>query len=250
MNPFHIALIVATTVALWCLLPSLWVLVLPGVPAVHRRAAALSFLHASVRGLAMLPADVLAPVVVPFALLGTKREAKGLPRWARWWDNDVSINGDGWAVQRGGAWVRINSERDLQPGDGRVYSYDDADYPGDAYYAPGHHPTSFYARWVWLGLRNRASALAIRLGHPADNGKPVDVWGDHATGRGHAGWVLRHHNGAYQLHATRQAGPLCLRTNYGHKVDFTHWGRPVMPVVCIAISALSWKGQDAPAAAT
>ena len=34
---------------------------------------------------------------------------------------------------------------------------------------------------------------------------------------------------------------LCLRTNYGHKVDFTTWQRPVMPVVCIAISALSWK---------
>lgn len=250
MNALTGSLIVASAVALWCLVPSLRVLVLPGVPAVHRRAAALSFLRASVRGLAMLPADLVAPLAVPFALLGTKPEDNALPRWARWWGNDVSINGDGWAVLRGGAWVRINHMRDLLPGDGRVYSYDDADYPGDAYYAPGHHPRSFYARWVWLGLRNRASALAIALGHPADYRQPVDLWGDPATGRGHAGWVLRHHNGAYQLHATRRAGALCLRTNYGHKVDFTTWGRPVMPVVCIAISALSWKGQDAPAAAT
>ena len=248
MNPVHLVLIVAATVALWCLLPSLVVLLLPGVPAAHRRAAALSFLRASARGLVMLPADVLAPVVVAVALLGTKRTDKALPRWARWWDNDVSINGDGWAVQRGGEWVRINHMRDLLPGDGRVYSYDDAEYAGDAYYAKGHHPTSFYARWVWLGLRNRASALAIELGHPTDYGQPVDVWGDPATGRGHAGWVLRHHHRAYQLHATRKAGPLCLRMNYGHKVDFTTWGRPVLPVVCIAISALSWKGQDAPAA--
>lgn len=249
MNATTLVLTLAGIVALWCLVPSLCVLVLPGVPTAHRRAAALSFLRASARGLAMLPADVLAPLVVPFALLATKREDNALPRWASFWGNDVSINGDGWALLRGGAWVRINHMRDLQPGDGRVYSYDDADYPGDAYYAPGHHPRSFYARWVWLGLRNRASAVAIALGHPTDYRQPVEVWGDSATGRGHAGWVLRHHNGAYQLHATRKAGPLCLRTNYGHKVDFTTWGRPVMPVVCIAISALSWKGQDAPAAA-
>ena len=247
MNPVHVLLFAAITVALWCLVPSLCVLALPGVPATHRRAAALSFLRASVRGLAMLLPDLLAPVVVAFALLATKRTDKALPRWARWWNNDVSINGDGWAVQRAGQWVRINSQRDLQPGDGRVYSYDDADYPGDAYYAKGHHPTSFYARWVWLGMRNRASALAITLGHPADYSQPIDTWGDAATGRSRAGWVLRHHHGAYQLHATRKAGPLCLRTNYGHKVDFTYWHRPVMPVVCIAVSALSWKGQDAPA---
>ena len=101
-----------------------------------------------------------------------------------------------------------------------------------------------YARWMWLGLRNRASALAVQLGHPTDYAKPVDVWGDPATGRSRAGWVLRHHNGAYQLHATRRLGPGCLRTNYGHKVDFTTWRRPVMPVVCIAISALSWKEPD------
>ena len=67
---------------------------------------------------------------------------------------------------------------------------------------------------------------------------------DPATGRSRAGWVLRHHNGAYQLHATRRLGPVCLRTNYGHKVDFTTWQRPTMPVVCIAISALSWKEPD------
>ena len=104
---------------------------------------------------------------------------------------------------------------------------------------------SWWARWVWLGLRNRASALAVQLGHPADYGKPVDVWGDPATSRSRAGWVLRHHNGVYQFHATRRLGRLCLRTNYGYKVDFTTWQRATLPVVCIAISALSWKEPQA-----
>ena len=116
MNVIHVFLIAAATVGLWCLVPSLCVLLLPGVPAAHRRAAGLSFLRASARGLAMLPADVLAPVVVAVALLGTKRTDKALPRWARWWDNDVSINGDGWAVMRAGEWVRINNVRDVRPG--------------------------------------------------------------------------------------------------------------------------------------
>lgn len=244
MNTLACLAILAAAVIAWCTVPALWVLRLPDVPMAHRRAAALCFGRASLRGLAMLPADLLAPLVVPVALLGTKQAAKHLPHWARWWDNDVSINGDGWAVQRGGNWVRINSAADLMPDDGRVFSYDDADYQGDAYYAPGHHPTSFYARWVWVGLRNRASALAVQLGHPADYAKPVDVWGDPATSRSRAGWVLRHHNGVYQLHATRRLGPVCLRTNYGYKVDFTTWQRPTLPVVCIAISALSWKEPD------
>ena len=112
------------------------------------------------------------------------------------------------------------------------------------YWAPGHHPRSRWARWVWLGLRNRASALAVQLGHPADYAQPVQVWGDPATSRSRAGWVLRHHNGVYQFHATRRLGALCLRTNYGYKVDFTTWQRATLPVVCIAISALSWKEPD------
>ena len=57
-------------------------------------------------------------------------------------------------------------------------------------------------------------------------------------------WVLRQHNGVYQFHATRRLGALCLRTNYGYKVDFTTWQRATLPVVCIAISALSWKEPD------
>ena len=233
MNLLLCLSILAAVVVIWCTVPALWVLCLPDVPIAHRRAAALCFGRASVRGLLMLPADLLAPLVVPFALLQTRWEDDELPRWARWWGNDVGINGDKFQ------WVT-----DPATGQGVPLPIPLADTPEAralCYWAPGHHPRSRWARWVWLGLRNRASALAVQLGHPTDYAKPVEVWGDPATGRSREGWVLRHHNGAYQLHATRRLGPVCLRTNYGHKVDFTTWQRPVMPVVCIAISALSWK---------
>ena len=236
MNSITILAALAAVVILWCTVPALWVLCLPGVPAAHRRAAALSFGRASVRGLLMLPADLLAPVAVPIALLGCRWESEALPRWARWWDNDVGLNGDNFPV-----WV-------ADPGNplGRPLPVPLADTPevrALCYWAKGHHPRSFYARWVWLGLRNRASALALRLGHPADPAQPLELWGNDATGRSVEGWVLRHHNGAYQLHATRRMGGLCLRTNYGHKINFAQLHRPVMPVVCIAISAISWKAE-------
>ncbi|UYL85420.1 envelope protein [Acidovorax phage Alfacinha1] len=228
-----IAAVLACLVLAWCLIPSLCVLALPGVPLRHRTAAALSFLRASVRGLVMLPADLLAPIVVPFALLQTRWEAEALPRWARWWDNDVGINGDKFE------WIA-----DAATGVGvpqPVPLADTIEARALCYWAPGHHPRSRWARWVWLGLRNRASAMALQLGRAADYSQPVETWGDVATGRGHAGWVLRHHAGAYQLYATRRLGGLCLRTNYGHKVDVTVWKREVLPVVCITASLLSWK---------
>ena len=52
--------ILAAIVVIWCTVPALWVLCLPDVPMAHRRAAALSFGRASLRGLLMLPADLLA----------------------------------------------------------------------------------------------------------------------------------------------------------------------------------------------
>ena len=60
MNLLLCLAILAAVVVIWCTVPALWVLCLPGVPMAHRRAAALSFGHASLRGLAMLPADLLA----------------------------------------------------------------------------------------------------------------------------------------------------------------------------------------------
>ena len=238
MNLLLCLSILAAVVVIWCTVPALWVLCLPGVPMAHRRAAALSFGHASLRGLAMLPADLLAPLVVPFALLGCRWESENLPRWARWWDNDVGLNGDNFPVWR---WDEALGRGVHEP----VPLADTPEIRALCYWAPGHHPRSFYARWIWLGLRNRASALAVTLGQPADYSKPVQEWGDPATGRDHAGWLLREHAGLYQFYATRQLGRLCLRTNYGYKVGFTSFHRERLPVVCITASLLRRKGTEA-----
>ncbi|MBI3103250.1 MAG: hypothetical protein HYY98_17110 [Burkholderiales bacterium] len=229
----------------WNLAPVLMLCTLP-IPARHKLCGSLSLLRAAGRGLLVLPAALLAPLVVPIALLQTPRAANALPRWACWWDNDVSINGDGWAVLRAGQWVRVQG--DELPGEVAV-PYTDPAYAGDAYYAPGHHPRSFYARWVWLGLRNRASALAARLGYAVQPADLLDAntWGTDTTGRNHAGWCVRRNGPVYQLSIVRPIGAgLCLRVNTGHKLDLVRrWGRDVALVVNITASVLRFKGEDA-----
>lgn len=231
-------------IAAWNLAPVLMLCALP-IPARHKLRGSLSLLPAAGRGLLMLPADLLAPVVVPLALLQTPREANALPRWARWWGNDVSINGDGWAVKRAGQWVRVVGNE--LPGEVAV-PYTAPAYDGDAYYAPGRHPRSFWARFVWLGLRNRASALAVRLGYPVQPADllDADTWGDPATNRDHAGWCVRRNGPVYQLSIVRPIGAgLCLRVNSGHKLDLVRrWGRDVAMVVCITASVLRFKGES------
>ena len=60
-------------------------------------------------------------------------------------------------------------------------SHSDPRYGGDCYYARGHHPRSFWARYVWVGLRNRASQLSKDLGEPVTEqlvcGEPAQVDG-------------------------------------------------------------------------
>jgi hypothetical protein len=116
-----------------------------------------NFLRSWIKSLITLIPDLLAPVVVPIALIFTKWEDDKLPRLFKIWDNDASINGDrrtddpndglgGWTLSR----------ISLDKNDQEAISH--------CYWAPGHHPRSFYARWVWLGLRNRASMLSVMLG--------------------------------------------------------------------------------------
>ena len=77
--------------------------------------------------------DVTAPVVVAYALLFTPRSADKLPAWARKWDNNVSLNGDGEAVYRDGRWLDLRNGEAARPGE-HVYRYDDPVYDGKAYY--------------------------------------------------------------------------------------------------------------------
>jgi hypothetical protein len=112
---------------------------------------------------------------------------------ACWWDNDVSINGDHQVP---------------------ATLADTPEARAACYYAPGHHPRSFHARWVWLGLRNRASALAAMLGRkltPAEV-QDADTWGDETIGKTKEGWCVRRNGPLYQLYIIRSALCACVCT--------------------------------------
>lgn len=157
--------------------------------------------------------------MVPIALLFTPREADHLPDWARAWDNDVSINGD-------------------RP------EYWPLNYQGTTYYAKAH-PRSFWARYVWLGWRNRASKAGLQLGYTYTDADAADRehWGDPMVGRDREGWTLNRVGKVFQLYIVRRVGDkLCFRLNFGHKIWSFGDGRPVAMVVNIAASLLRWKG--------
>ena len=136
---------------------------LPDVPLHVKQAAWANMWQAIAADERTKVYDWSAPLVCAIALIGLPQSASRLPKWARKWDNNVSINGDGAAVLRGGQWLTLRDDVEALPGE-RIYTYDDPLYAGDAYYAKGHHPRSLWARYVWVGLRNRASQLSVDLG--------------------------------------------------------------------------------------
>lgn len=199
----------------WNIVPLLMLLCTP-IPWAHKGRACGSLTVAGLKCMLVMPVSLLAPLVVPIALLATSRDDNELPGIFRWWDNDVSINGD----QAEGA---------------------------ETYYAPGRDRRSFWARYVWLGLRNRASRLAQDLGHEWQPGEQADRehWGDPLTGRDHSGWTVNRCADVYQLYiCQRLSSKLCLRINYGYKVWAGYDQRQRANVVNITFSVLSWKGNE------
>lgn len=163
--------------------------------------------------------DVTAPVVVFYALLFTPRSADKLPAWARKWDNNVSLNGDGEALRLpDGSWVNLRDGVELRGGE-RVYRYDDPEYTGTAYYARAFHPRSFIARWVWVGWRNRASALSVSLGVDVSE-RPVCISGSTDIGRAKPGHFLLKCGDTYHYKSFRHWGALCLIRSYGAKLEY------------------------------
>lgn len=163
--------------------------------------------------------DVTAPVVVFYALLFTPRSADKLPAWARKWDNNVSLNGDGEALRLpDGSWVNLRDGVELRGGE-RVYRYDDPEYTGTAYYARAFHPRSFIARWVWVGLRNRASQLSKDLGEPVTE-RPVCISGNPDIHRnGPYGHFLLKSGNCYHYKSINRWHGLALIRSYGYKLE-------------------------------
>lgn len=166
--------------------------------------------------------DALAPQAVALALLFTRRDAERLPSLFSKWDNNVSLNGDGEGVLRDGKWLTrghdIGWADPLLPGD-KLFRYSDPDYGGDAYYARGHHPRSFWARYVWVGLRNRASQLSVEYGVEVAE-RPVCISGNPGIHRnGPYGHFLLKSGNCYHYKSINRWHGLALIRSYGYKLE-------------------------------
>lgn len=201
-----------------CHIPLLPLIRLAIIDVPNKTVVARCFIDAWLRNLLTLPADLLAPIVVPFALLFTKAEDDHLPRLFWWWDNDASINGDN----------RVPGSWDLLPISTDLTNQNEISL---CYWARGHHPRSFYARWVWLGLRNRASALSQALGTDVEG--QVTVWNGPS-------WSLHQVGDFYRYFELLRLGPLALRMHCGYKVPRIP-GEPKGPPVSIGFSLRRWK---------
>ena len=188
------------------------------------------------------PYDLSAPLVMALVLPFVKREADRLPRMFSAWDNNISLNGDGEVVRRGDAWVNL---RDIgwtpEPGE-QVIRYDDPLYDGDAYYAKGHHPRSFWARYVWVGLRNRASQLSVDHGEDVPE-RPTVISGRVGLGTRTEGHVLFRCGDLYHYKSVRKLGPFALIRSYGYKLEIRYYQGPGRAAaVAIGRSLKRWKG--------
>lgn len=157
---------------------------------------AVCILVAFFKNLLTLIPDLLAPVIVPFALLFTRWDSEKLPRLFMWWDNDASINGD---VRKQDSWELEKVPLEVTP-----------EALAMCYWAKGHHPRSFYARWVWLGLRNRASRLSQILGIVPEDA-PTQVWSGKT-------WTVTKIGRHWRYFELLPVGKLTIRMHCGYKI--------------------------------
>ena len=185
--------------------------------------------------------DASAPLVTFIALMFTPRDANKLPKWASRWDNNVSLNGDGEWIERDGKQLTLGHDVPwdaVQPGE-VVHRYDDPAYTGRAYYAKAH-PRSFWARWVWVGWRNRASKLSLDMGEYV-NARPTVYFAEPAelASRSRDGYYLLRHGNLYQWRQHKRHGPIVLSRNLGFKLEHVRYsaaGQGMASAVAIGFS--------------
>ena len=105
----------------------------------------------------VLLTKMVAPIVCAFVVPTLKWEAEAMPKFFRYWDNNRSINGDN------APWIGDKM--------GPMPLEDTPEVRALCYWAKGHHPRSNWARYVWLGLRNKASWYAKHVGKQASTAK-------------------------------------------------------------------------------
>jgi len=180
-----------------------------------------------------------APFVLLLPLLRLPWAADDLPGTLAYWRNDVSINGDGWGWKDAdGNWHQCSVEP--TPPSITAVPYTDPAYGGDAYYAPGHHPRSWWARWIWLAFRNVASKrmligpvvserpILLARANPATSGGYSLLWNG-VTGPG----------AAYEWCSTGDWGPIPMWTHVGAKLGTPYTYPEVMP--CPVPVTCTWR---------
>lgn len=223
---------------------------LPDLPDGDRAAAEACFRAAKDADDRTWLYDLSAPIVMLLVLPFVRRSADKLPSLFRRWDNNVSLNGDGEAVfidgkfltaGHGISWEDYNAA--LARGAYR-YTYDDPLYHGDAYYAKGHRPRSFWARYVWVGLRNRASQLSVEMGEDVHE-RPTVLSGAVGIGASTEGHFLLHSGDLYHYKSVRKFGPFALIRSYGYKLEIVRnspTGAGRAAAVAIGRSLKGWRG--------
>ncbi len=191
------------------------------MPAEHKAAALASFARAKELDKQVRPFKLRAPFVMLRVLPKLHWDAEKLPDEFWQYDNEVNLNGDHQVPAA------------LQ---------DTPEARAACYYAPGHHPRSAEARYVWLGSRNRASLLAYKLGPEAS--ADTEFWGDPDVSKSRSGTLVRRMGEHYELFAYKIIGPICIRTRYGFKIGnaIKHNAGRAM-VVTIPFSLLASKKQ-------
>ena len=210
-----------------------------GVPADMHPQALASLRSARKPALIRFWLGLTAPIVWLFIAALLPRKAEQLPRWLRWYDNNISINGDRaeWARLDDGTYVRQPApDNDVVYADGKHLSY-----------WPPHSPRSFLPRWVFNGWRNRCAWLAKAWGQPLQNiayqdGLPVLAaqWGNPETGRQVMGIHVVCAGGVWQLERTSpQWGGVRMET-YGYEVLNAN---TIDRFATCAWTPWSWKGR-------
>lgn len=195
-----------------------------GVPEEMHAEALACFKRAKKKSVPAQIAGLFAPIVVAFLILTRqlKWNDDNVPKWVWWYDNNVSINGDGWGtLLPDGSCLNYTDHELVAAGKGIPLHYGDPRYTGDAYYAKGHHPRSAWARFIWLGFRNRASALAQAQGEAFDPKVTPTVWSKGDLEKDGEQYKIVYSSGLWNFDQRRMVffGKLKMRRNVGFKIE-------------------------------
>ena len=205
-----------------------------GVPEKHHEAAIKSLKNSKELSKKSAPYKWKAPFVIAKVVQDLPWEAEALPEKYWHYDNEVSINGDKrpWVLNDKGVGVPMPC-----PLDDSGIQY--------CYYAEGHHPRSKWARWVWLGLRNRASKYPYMLGpERSTNPDDFEIFGDIKTDKNHEGVVVFRMGEHWQIYSCEKLWKFVIRRNVGVKIkNVVQFQAERAMVVNIPFSMVAWKGE-------